>query len=116
MNDEPSRLQMLRFARRVVVQQATTALAQLDEWIAVEERREAERRRGEEMRPPPAEWLIQYGLNHTNVDAVHTGECWAAAESGRCRPVTRQQALEALRQQVPACVHCRPDTALGILD
>ncbi|MET8012908.1 DUF6233 domain-containing protein [Streptomyces sp. NPDC005271] len=28
----------------------------------------------------------------------------------------RQQAIEALRQQVPACVHCRPDTALGILD
>ncbi|MFF7191091.1 DUF6233 domain-containing protein [Streptomyces sp. NPDC008222] len=26
------------------------------------------------------------------------------------------QALEALRQQVLACVHCRPDTALGLLD
>ncbi|MEV7081911.1 DUF6233 domain-containing protein [Streptomyces sp. NPDC093516] len=36
--------------------------------------------------------------------------------AGRCRPVTRLQAIEALRQQVPACVHCRPDTALGILD
>ncbi|MFF3335714.1 DUF6233 domain-containing protein [Streptomyces sp. NPDC002888] len=58
---------------------------------------------------------MQHGLNRTNVDAVHTGECWAAAKNGRCRPVTRQQALEALRQQVPACVHCRPDTALGIL-
>ncbi|MEU0247290.1 hypothetical protein ABZ192_23745 [Streptomyces sp. NPDC006235] len=31
---------------------------------------------------------------------MHTGECWAAARSGRCRcrPVTRQQAVEALRQ------------------
>ncbi|MGA5120898.1 DUF6233 domain-containing protein [Streptomyces pseudogriseolus] len=38
------------------------------------------------------------------------------AGDGRCRPVTRQQAVEALRQQVPACGHCRPDTALGILD
>ncbi|MFI1004915.1 DUF6233 domain-containing protein [Streptomyces galbus] len=116
MNDEPSRLQLLRFARRVVVQQATAALEQIDGWIAVEERREAERLRGEETRPAPPEWLIQHGLNRTNVDAVHTGECWAAAKSGRCRPATRQQAVEALRQQVPACVHCRPDTALGILD
>ncbi|NEA46889.1 DUF6233 domain-containing protein [Streptomyces sp. SID10815] len=116
MDDEPSRLQLLRFARRVVVQQATAALAQIDGWITVEERHEAARRRGEEKRPPPPEWLIQHGLNRTNVDAVHTGECWAAAKSGRCRPATRQQALEALRQQVPACVHCRPDTALGILD
>ncbi|MFE7986645.1 DUF6233 domain-containing protein [Streptomyces cellulosae] len=41
--------------------------------------------------------------------------CRPAGE-GRCRPVTRQQAIEALRQQVPACVRCRPDTALGILD
>jgi tellurite resistance protein len=116
MNEEPSRLHLLRFARRVVVQQATAALAQIDGWITAEERREAERRRGEEMRPPPPEWLIQHGLNRANVDAVHTGACWAAAKSGRCRPATRQQALEALRQQVPACVHCRPDTVLGILD
>jgi hypothetical protein len=115
MNEESSRLQLLRFARRVVVQQATVALAQIDGWIAGEERREAARRRGEEMRPAPPKWLIQQ-LNRANVDAVHTGECWAAAKSGRCRPVTRQQALEALRQQVPACVHCRPDTVLGILD
>ncbi|MEU3509826.1 DUF6233 domain-containing protein [Streptomyces longwoodensis] len=39
----------------------------------------------------------------------------AAVKSGLCRPATRQQAVEALRQQVPACVHCRPDTALVIL-
>ncbi|MEU5666561.1 DUF6233 domain-containing protein [Streptomyces longwoodensis] len=116
MNDEPSRLQLIRFARHVVVQQATAALEQIDGWIAVEERREAERRQGEEMRPAPPEWLIQHGLNRTNLDAVHTGDCWAATKSGRCRPATRQQAVEALRQQVPACVHCRPDTALGILD
>ncbi|MFG3207783.1 DUF6233 domain-containing protein [Streptomyces sp. NPDC048192] len=29
---------------------------------------------------------------------------------------SRQQALDALRRQVPACVHCRPDTALGLLE
>ncbi|MFE7961350.1 DUF6233 domain-containing protein [Streptomyces sp. NPDC057413] len=68
-------------------------------------------------RPPPdPDWLTQYGLNRKNVDWVHTGDCWAAAKSGRCHPATRAQALEALRQQVPACAHCRPDTALGLLD
>ncbi|MEU9480765.1 DUF6233 domain-containing protein [Streptomyces sp. NPDC048191] len=116
MNDQPSRLDLLHFARRVVVQQATAALSQLDRWIADEERREAERRQGEERRPPAPAWLIQYGLNRSNIDAVHTGECWAAAKSGRCRPVSREQALDALRQNVPPCVHCRPDTELGLLD
>ncbi|MEV5666293.1 DUF6233 domain-containing protein [Streptomyces flaveolus] len=90
--------------------------AQLDGWIAEEERREAERRRGEELRPPPPEWLLQAGLNRANTDAVHAGDCWAAAKSGRCRPVSREQAQEALRHGIPACVHCRPDTALGLLE
>ncbi|MGY4983748.1 DUF6233 domain-containing protein [Streptomyces sp. 900105755] len=61
-----------------------------------------------------ADWLIQYGLNRTNVDAVHVGDCWAAKKSGRCRPVSREQAVEALGQHVPACPHCRPDTELGV--
>ncbi|TKT06647.1 hypothetical protein E4U92_26765 [Streptomyces galbus] len=41
---------MLHFGRRVVVQQATAALQRNDSWIAVEERREAERRQD---RPVP---------------------------------------------------------------
>ncbi|WP_257016597.1 DUF6233 domain-containing protein [Streptomyces sp. Ag82_O1-15] len=44
------------------------------------------------------------------------GDCWAAAKSGRCRSVTREQAVDALRHQVLACTHCRPDTALGFPD
>ncbi|NDZ74550.1 hypothetical protein G3I36_26630 [Streptomyces sp. SID10362] len=116
MSDQPSRLELLHFARRVVMQQATAAVRQLDGWIAEEERREAERRCGEEMRPPPPEWLIQYGLNRHNIDAVHTGDCWTVAKSGRCQPTSRAQVVEALRHGVPACVHCRPDTALGLLD
>ncbi|MFE9679760.1 DUF6233 domain-containing protein [Streptomyces sp. NPDC006259] len=116
MNDQPSRLDLLHFARRVVVQQATAALNQIDGWIADEERRQGERRQGEQRRPPPPAWLIQYGLNRANLDAVHTGDCWAAAKSGRCRPVSREQALDALRQHVAPCEHCRPDTELGVLD
>ncbi|MFE7160554.1 hypothetical protein [Streptomyces sp. NPDC057636] len=49
MNDSStSRLDMLRFARRIAVQQ----VEQIDRWIATEERREAERQRGEQARPP----------------------------------------------------------------
>lgn len=107
---------MLLFARRVVLQQAEASLAQLDRWIAEERRREGERRRGEERRPGPPEWLVQYGLNRRNVDAVHQGDCWAAAKSGRCRLAGRELVVDALRQGVPACVHCRPDTALGFLE
>ncbi|MGW1987905.1 DUF6233 domain-containing protein [Streptomyces collinus] len=116
MDQSATRLDMLRFARRVIQQQTARQLALLDRWIADEERRERERRRGEERRPPQPDWLIQHGLNHSNTDAVHTGDCWTAAKSGRCRPATRKQALDALRRQVPACIHCRPDTALGIPD
>ncbi|MFF9607859.1 DUF6233 domain-containing protein [Streptomyces sp. NPDC014684] len=109
-------LEALRFARRVVEQQAAAALGQLDGWIAAEERREAEQCRGEQMRPAPPDWLIQYGLNRGNVDAVHAGDCWAATKSRPCRSATRDQALDALRRQVPPCIHCRPDSALGVLD
>lgn len=116
VSDAPSRLELLLFARRVVVQQAEASLAQLDRWIAEERRREEERRRGEERRPPAPEWLVQYGLNRRNVDAVHQGDCWAAAKSGRCRPVARELVLDALRQGVAPCVHCRPDTVLGFME
>jgi hypothetical protein len=111
-----TRLDMLRFVRRVVEQQATRELALIDRWIADEEQREAGRRAAEARKARAADWLIQYGLNKTNVDAVHIGDCWAAKKSGRFRAVTRAQAVEALRQQVPACPHCRPDTELGVLD
>ncbi len=107
-------MELLHFARRVVVQQATAALAQLDGWIADEERREAERRRREEDRPPPPDWLIERGLSRTSLLAVHRGDCWDPGK--RTVGVTEDQAREALQQQVRACSKCRPDTALGMFD
>jgi hypothetical protein len=68
------------------------------------------------MRPPPAEWLLERGLNKTNLVAVHVGGCWTVRKSSRCIGVSQAEALDALRQQVPACTHCRPDTELGILE
>ncbi|WP_279632500.1 DUF6233 domain-containing protein [Streptomyces bauhiniae] len=50
------------------------------------------------------------------MEAVRVGDCPIPGKSRRTRSVTRPQAIDALREQVPACPLCRPDTALGILD
>ncbi|MFE5681707.1 DUF6233 domain-containing protein [Streptomyces sp. NPDC056512] len=111
MNDSPtSRLDMLRFARRIAVQQ----VEQIDRWIAAEERREAERQRGEQARPPAPDWLIEMGLGGRDPVYVHVGGCHMAGK--RSRGVERDQALRAVTEGVDACPHCRPDTELGVLD
>ncbi|MBL1087285.1 hypothetical protein JK359_35915 [Streptomyces actinomycinicus] len=48
-------LDALRFARRVVAEHTVRQLAAIDQWIADEERRETERRQGEERRRPAPE-------------------------------------------------------------
>ncbi|MBW8703097.1 hypothetical protein MBT84_26215 [Streptomyces sp. MBT84] len=117
MNDSaPSKLDLLHFAHRVVVQQATAALAQIDGWIAQEGERETRQRQAEEMRPPPPEWLLERDLNKTNLVAAHVGDCWTVRKSSRCIGVSQAEALGAPRQQVPACTHCRPDPELGFLE
>ncbi|MFF9021079.1 hypothetical protein [Streptomyces eurythermus] len=58
-------------ARRVIEQQTARQLALTDRWNADKEERPAERRRGQERRPQPAQWLIQYSLNRSNLDGVH---------------------------------------------
>ncbi|WP_322746868.1 DUF6233 domain-containing protein [Streptomyces tauricus] len=45
---------------------------------------------------------------------MHRGDCWDSGK--RAAPVTADQARDALVQGVRACLHCRPDTALGLLD
>ncbi|MER7309033.1 DUF6233 domain-containing protein [Streptomyces griseoluteus] len=44
------------------------------------------------------------------------GDCPIPCRSRRSRGITRQQAVDALREQAPACSQCRPDTTLGVLD
>ncbi|MET7791952.1 DUF6233 domain-containing protein [Streptomyces sp. NPDC005248] len=41
------------------------------------------------------------------------GGCRAARK--RQRAITREQALAALPDGMRACIHCRPDTELGVL-
>ncbi|MET7535733.1 DUF6233 domain-containing protein [Streptomyces sp. NPDC058293] len=110
MNDSSTpRLDMLRFARRIAVQQ----VEQIDRWIAAEERRETERRHGEQARPPP-DWLIETGLGGRDPVYVHVGGCHMAGK--RSRGVDRDQALRKMTEGVAACPHCRPGTELGVLD
>ncbi|MGW1653852.1 DUF6233 domain-containing protein [Streptomyces atratus] len=110
MSDSPSRLVMLRFARRIAVQQ----VEQIDRWIADEERREAERQQGEERRPPTPDRVMELsiGLGARPIE-VHAGHCYAIGK--RHRAITREQALAALAKGIRACAHCRPDTELGVL-
>ncbi|WP_326779690.1 DUF6233 domain-containing protein [Streptomyces longwoodensis] len=83
--------------------------------IAAAERRETERQRGAEARPPAPDWLLELGLNRDAPPAyVHAGGCWNAAK--RSRAVARDEALRALADGIAACPHCRPDTALGLLE
>ncbi|NUR03422.1 MAG: hypothetical protein HOY79_44970, partial [Streptomyces sp.] len=82
---------------------------------ADEERREDERQRGEENRPAPPDWLLDYGLNKDAMPtAVHVGGCHMAGQ--RAKGVDSDTARRALAAGVPACDHCRPDSELGFLD
>jgi hypothetical protein len=107
----PSRLALLRFLERVQERD----LARTRQWIANEERREAEQRRGRKARLPSPEWLIEAGLNPQGPPVfVHVGDCWMAGK--RSRAVSREQARRALADGVTACRQCQPDAALGMLD
>jgi hypothetical protein len=92
----------------------TYTLDRVRQQIVDLERREAERQRGQQARPPAPDWMIEQGLNGGVPVYVHRGDCHMAGK--RSRGVTRDQALQALAAGVDACTHCRPDTELGILD
>ncbi|MFC8282949.1 DUF6233 domain-containing protein [Streptomyces cyaneofuscatus] len=110
MSEEPSRLTMLQFARRIAVQQ----VEQIDRWIAAEEQREAERAAGAAQRAAAEpQWTI--GLTQDgHPEEVHAPDCTMAGQRQQ-RTATVDQAREALVQGVAACQFCRPDTELGLL-
>jgi hypothetical protein len=107
---QPSRLDLLRFLERVQVRD----LKRTRDWIAAEEKRLAvdEARRPA---PPPPDWLLEHGIGAGRPPVrVHLGDCWDTRT--RCKPATADLARRALAEGVEACTHCRPDTALGVLD
>lgn len=90
-------------------------LARTRRWIADAERREAERLRGEQVRPPAPDWLIELGIGSGRAPVyVHVGGCHMA--KNRARSITEEQARRALWGQVPACTHCKADAELGAMD
>ncbi len=111
VHDLPGDLPRLRTLETWLALQLTAVQAA----ITAAEKREEERRRGEEVRPPQPDWLLEQGLNRDAAPVyVHAGGCWNAAK--RSRGVPRDVALRALADGVPACGHCRPDVELGYLD
>jgi hypothetical protein len=111
VNDQPSRLDLLRFLERVQL----ADLERTRRWIADEERKAAEKQRGEQARPPAPDWLLEMGLNRDAPPVyVHEGHCHMAGK--RSHGIGRSDALRWLAEGVPACTHCRPDSDLGYLD
>jgi hypothetical protein len=111
MHDQPSRLDLLRFLERV--QQAD--LDRTRRWITDEERRQTEKQRGQQARPPAPDWLLEMGLNRdAPPNMVHIGGCHMAGK--RSRGIGRADALRYLAEGVAACTHCRPDSELGYLE
>ncbi|MFC8878467.1 DUF6233 domain-containing protein [Streptomyces ardesiacus] len=107
----PTRLAVLRFLERVQLRD----LARTRRWIADEERLAAEQQRGIEARPAPPDWLLEQGLNGYSPPVyVHTGDCWNTGKNSK--GIDQDQARRALADGIKACSHCRPDTALRMLD
>ncbi|MER6092529.1 DUF6233 domain-containing protein [Streptomyces bluensis] len=100
---------------RVIVVFLRLQLADAERALAEAERRETERQRGVDHRPPPPDWVIDHGLNKDALPvAVHVGGCHMAGK--RVKGVSRDAALRALADGVEACSHCRPDAELGYLE
>ncbi|MEU8968118.1 DUF6233 domain-containing protein [Streptomyces monashensis] len=111
MNDLPPDLPRLRTLETWL----SYTLARVRQQIADIERQQVERERGEQARPEPPDWLIEYGLNRDSLPtAVHVGECTMAGK--RSKATDSDTIRRALAGGVKACTFCRPDTELGILD
>jgi hypothetical protein len=111
MNDLPPDLPRLRILETWLA----LSLDRVRQQIADAERREQERQRGIDARPPAPDWLIEMGLNRdAPPNAVHVGGCHMAGK--RSKGISRTDALRWLAEGIPACTHCRPDSELGFLE
>ncbi|MFE6977232.1 DUF6233 domain-containing protein [Streptomyces sp. NPDC057682] len=109
MYDLPSDLPRLR----TLEHQLSIWLGHIRAAIAAAEQREAERRQGEERRPPVPDWIVELGIGVGRPPSeVHAGHCYAAGK--RRRAIDRDEARALLASGVRACTRCRPDTDLGM--
>ncbi|MFJ3270986.1 DUF6233 domain-containing protein [Streptomyces sp. NPDC086776] len=110
MSDLPSDLLRLRTLRTW----HAMWVERIDDAIAAAEQRERERQQGERARRPTPDWVMELGIGvGRRPIEVHVGGCYAAGK--RQRPISREQAVAALDEGIRACIHCRPDTELGVL-
>ncbi|MER6345098.1 DUF6233 domain-containing protein [Streptomyces sp. NPDC001595] len=90
-------------------------LERIDRKIAAVRQRQIEEERGRRRRPAPPEWVAAYGIGAGREPVeIHVGDCHMAGS--RQRAVGREEARRLLSGGVRACVHCRPDVQLHILD
>ncbi|MGW6882640.1 DUF6233 domain-containing protein [Streptomyces goshikiensis] len=89
-------------------------LSRTEQALAAAEKREAATTRKQPAPEPPA-WLVERGIGVGRLPVrVHAGDCWDTRS--RCAPADADQIRALLAQGIPACPHCRPDTALGVLE
>ncbi|MFE3996529.1 DUF6233 domain-containing protein [Streptomyces goshikiensis] len=99
---------------RTLVTYLRGELGRAEQALAAAEEREAATTRQQPAREPPA-WLVERGIGAGRLPArLHTGDCWDTSK--RCVPAAAEQLRRLLAEGVPACIHCRPDTTLGMLD
>ncbi|MEU5242607.1 DUF6233 domain-containing protein [Streptomyces asoensis] len=90
-------------------------LARIDAKIADVRKRQTETERGRARRPRPPEWTVELGIGAGRPPVqVHAGDCYAAGR--RRRAVDRDEARRLLADGLRACIHCRPDTRLNVID
>ncbi|MBT1188998.1 hypothetical protein HET69_34705 [Streptomyces sp. CJ_13] len=102
---------------RTLVTYLRGELSRTEQALAAAEEREAAtaRKQATQASPEPAAWLVERGIGVGRLPVrVHAGDCWDTRS--RCTPADADQIRALLAQGIPACLHCRPDTTLGMLE
>ncbi|MEU6299815.1 DUF6233 domain-containing protein [Streptomyces erythrochromogenes] len=99
---------------RTIVTYLRYELGRAERALTVAEERQAAATLRRPLPDPPA-WVIELGIGEGRPPvSVHAGDCWDRGK--RWRPLSAEEARRALSEGVKACIHCRPDTALGVID
>ncbi|MFF8271837.1 DUF6233 domain-containing protein [Streptomyces sp. NPDC016562] len=99
---------------RTLVTYLRGELSRTEQALAAAEELDAATTRQQPAPDPPA-WLVERGIGAGRLPVrLHTGDCWDTGN--RCIPSGAEQVRRLLAEGVPACIHCRPDTAHGVLE
>ncbi|MFF3313002.1 DUF6233 domain-containing protein [Streptomyces sp. NPDC002952] len=90
-------------------------LKRIDRKVAALRVREAERKRGEQARPPTPDFIVELSIGDGRPPVeLHVGGCYAAGK--RRRPVDTEEARRLLAAGLRPCTHCEPHHQLGALE